>query len=100
MSAPLIVAVDDHPDLLHQVENELRKRYEPDYRVCALSSPDEALARLGEYAASGDDVALVLAGEVLAGSSGTGLLAQVRRTFPQAQRALLIRWGHLGDPAT
>jgi thioredoxin reductase (NADPH) len=98
--SPLLVVVDDHPGLLHEVETELRKRYEPDYRVCSFSSPEEALAGLDECAASGDDVALVLAGEVLDGSSGTVLLAQVRGTFPQAQRVLLIRWGHLGNPDT
>ena len=97
---PLLVVVDDHPALLRDVEHELRKRYEPDYRVCALNSPDEALARLDECAATGEEVALVLAGEVLAGASGTRVLAQVRRTFPQAQRVLLIRWGHLGDART
>jgi thioredoxin reductase (NADPH) len=99
-SGPLIVVVDDDPALLRAVETELRKRYEPDYRVCTLSSPHEALARLDECAANGDDVALVLAGEVLGGRPGTAFLAQVRRTFPQAQRVLLIRWGHLGNPET
>lgn len=99
-SSPLLVVVDDDPNLLRDVEIELRKRYEPDYRVCALSSPDDALARLDECVTSGEDVALVLAGEVLAGDSGTRLLAQVRRTFPQAQRVLLIGWGHLGNEGT
>jgi thioredoxin reductase (NADPH) len=100
MSTPLLVAVDDDPDLLRDVERELRNRYEPDYRVCCLPSTDEALATLEALAAAGEEVALVLAGEVLSGAPGTALLAEVRRTFPQAQRVLLIRWGHLGDPRT
>jgi thioredoxin reductase (NADPH) len=100
MSGPLLVAVDDDPALLSDVERELRNRYLPDYRVRCLSSPDEALAMLEELAAAGDDVALVLAGEVLAGAPGTGLLAEVRSLFPHAQRVLLIGWGHLGDSRT
>jgi thioredoxin reductase (NADPH) len=100
MSVPLLVAVDDDPDLLREVERELHNRYVPDYRVCCLSSMDGALARLEELAAAGEDVALVLAGEVLARAPGTGLLAEVRRLFPHAQRVLLIGWGHLGDPST
>jgi thioredoxin reductase (NADPH) len=100
MSGPLLVAVDDDPALLSDVERELRNRYLPDYRVRCLSSPDEALAMLEELAAAGDDVALVLAGEVLAGAPGTGLLAEVRGLFPHAQRVLLIGWGHLGDSRT
>jgi len=100
MNGPLLLAVDDDPALLGDVERELRNRYEQDYRVRFLSSPTEALALLEELAAAGDDVALVLAGEVLAGAPGTGFLAEVRHLFPHAQRVLLIGWGHLGDSRT
>jgi thioredoxin reductase (NADPH) len=96
--SPLLVAVDDDPDLLRDVERELRNRYEPDYRVCCLRSTSEALATLQELAAAGEQVALVLAGEVLSGAPGTEVLAEVRSLFPRAQRALLIGWGHLGSP--
>jgi thioredoxin reductase (NADPH) len=99
-SVPLLVAVDDDPDLLRDIERELRNRYEPDYRVCCLGSTSEALARLDVLAAAGEQVALVLAGEVLSGAPGTTLLAEVRRTFPHAQRVLLIGWGQLGDART
>ncbi|MGY1702707.1 FAD-dependent oxidoreductase [Geodermatophilus sp. SYSU D00766] len=100
MSAPLIVAVDDDRALLRDVERELRNRYQSDYRVCCLDSPREALGTLEELAAAGEQVALVLAGEQLAGAPGTDLLAQVRNVFPHAQRVLLIGWGRLGDART
>src|SRR4051794_4308785 len=100
MSAPVLVVVDDDPSLLRNVERELRKRYEPDYRVRALSSVEEARATLESLAAAGEQVPLVLAGEVLSGAPGTRLLAEVRGTFPQALRVLLIGWGRLGDPTT
>jgi thioredoxin reductase (NADPH) len=100
MTAPLIVAVDDDPVLLAAVERELRTRYEPDYRVRCLPSPDDARAALEELTAAGEDVALVLAAEELAGAPGTEFLGEVARFCPHAQRALLIGWGHLGDPAT
>jgi thioredoxin reductase (NADPH) len=98
MSLPVLVAVDDDPDLLRDVERELRNRYSSDYRVCCLSSPDEARAQLAELAASGGDVALVLAAEELAGVPGGELLAGVPNLFPHAQRALLLPWAHVGDP--
>ena len=100
MSVPLLVAVDDDPDLLREVERELHNRYVPDYRICCLRSTSEALATLEELAAAGEQVALVLAGEVLSGVPGTRLLAEVRRMFPHAQRVLLIGWGRLGDSWT
>jgi thioredoxin reductase (NADPH) len=98
MDVPVLVAVDDDAVLLAEVERELRKRYEPDYRVRTVGSVADALATLEALAADGEQVALVLAGEVLEGAPGTALLAQVRRTFPQALRVLLVAWGHLGQP--
>lgn len=97
---PFLVAVDDDPELLRDVERELRNRYVPDYRVRCLSSTDEALTVLEELAAAGEQVALVLAGEALSGAPGTELLAEVRRTLPHAQRVLLVGWGHLGNSRT
>lgn len=98
--APLLVAVDHDPELLRQVEHELRNRYTADYEIDCRRSADEALTALEEYARSGEDVAMVLAGEMLGGESGTALLAEVRHTFPQAQRVLLVAWGALGGSAT
>ncbi|KAE8765746.1 FAD-dependent oxidoreductase [Georgenia thermotolerans] len=100
MNKALLVAVDDDPDLLRDVERELGNRYARDYEVRCLGSPAEALAILEALAAAGEDVALVLAPETLAGQPGTRLLAEVRRLFPQAQRVLLIGWGRLGHRVT
>ena len=100
MSAPLLVAVDDDPDLLRDVERELVNRYASDYRVRCLSSPREALATLEDLAAAGEQIALVLAGEELAGAPGTALLAEVRSLFPHAQRVLLVGWSRFGTSET
>ncbi|SOE03463.1 FAD-dependent oxidoreductase [Blastococcus haudaquaticus] len=99
MTQPLIVAVDDDPDLLAAVERELRNRYSPDYQICCLPSMDEGRATLQQQSAAGGDVALVLAAEELAGAPGTEFLGEVARYFPHAQRALLLGWGLLGAPA-
>ena len=100
MNAPLIVAVDDDPALLAAVERELRTRYAPDYRVCILSSSAEARATFEELAAADEEVALVLAAAALAGGPGAEFLGEVGRLFPHTERALLVDWDHLGDPAT
>jgi thioredoxin reductase (NADPH) len=96
----VLIAVAQQQDVLGQVERELGNRYSSDYRVVCLRSRDETLSLLEELAAVGEQVALVLAGEVLADAPGTALLADVRRTFPQALRVLLVEWGRLGDSGT
>ena len=38
MAGPVLVAIDDNPDLLRDVERELRDRYERHYRVICVGS--------------------------------------------------------------
>ncbi|WP_107771468.1 FAD-dependent oxidoreductase [Nocardioides sediminis] len=95
---PLLIAVADDPHLLGNVMRELEKRYAADYRVRCLGSAQEARTALGELAAAGEQVALVLAGELQGETSGTALLAEVQHAHPQAQRVLLVGWGRLTDP--
>jgi thioredoxin reductase (NADPH) len=99
MSRPVLVAIDDDPDLLRAVEHELRDRYARNYRVECLSS-DAAVTCLENLAAAGEQVALMLAGSRLAGRSGAELLGEVRRIHPHAKRVLLVAWGEQGSPVT
>ncbi len=99
MSAPALIAIDE-PDALGDVERELSERYGHHYEVVCPRSPRDALARLEALAESGADVALVLAGQWLDGTTGSDLLDEVRRLHPRAKRGLLIGWGEWGDPAT
>ena len=100
MVRPALVAVDDEQGVLEDVERELRDRYARDYEVVCVGSPDEALVRLEALAAAGGDVALVLIGRSLWGTTGRELLKSVRHRYPHAKRGLLIDWGAWGDPAT
>jgi thioredoxin reductase (NADPH) len=100
MSGPVLVAVDEDADALRDVERELRDRYARHYRVMCRRSSHEARARLEELAATGQEVALVLAGQWLSGMTGSELLDEVRHLHPHAKRGLLIAWGGWGDPPT
>jgi thioredoxin reductase (NADPH) len=100
MSGPVLVAVDEDAGVLRDVERELRDRYARHYRVICLPSSDEALARLEELAAAGEEVALVLAGQWLSGMAGSELLDEARHLHPHSKRGLLIEWGGWGDRAT
>jgi thioredoxin reductase (NADPH) len=100
MSGPVLVAVDEDPGSLREVERQLLDRYGGSYRVVCAGSPRDALATLERLAAAGDEVALVLAGQWLTGMTGRELLGKVRPLHAHAQRGLIIEWGSLGDGAT
>jgi thioredoxin reductase (NADPH) len=100
MSGPVLVAVDEDPSSLREVERQLRERYSRSYGVVSAGSAEDAVAKLERLAAAGDEVALVLAGRRLGGMTGSQLLGKVRSLHAHAQRGLLIEWGSLGDGAT
>jgi thioredoxin reductase (NADPH) len=100
MTGPVLLAVDDDPAALGDVERELVHRYSRDYRVVCTSSPADALATLHTARDDGEEVALVLAAQNLSGTTGTELLGEVHHLHPHAKRGLLIGWGEWGDPAT
>ena len=100
MPEPVLVAVEDDADALRDIERELCDRYARHYRVVCVRSAEEARAHLADLAAAGDEVALVLAGQWLSGSTGRELLDQARHLHPRARRVLLLGWGDWGDPAT
>ena len=100
MPGPVLVAVDDDGECLSSLERELSDRYSRDYRIICTPSPEDALSTLERLAQDGEEVALVLAGQWLPGTTGSELFGQVRRLHPHAKRGLLITWGGWGDPAT
>jgi thioredoxin reductase (NADPH) len=100
MPGPVLLAVDDDPDALGEVESELRERYARDYTVVCEGSPEAALGTLEKLAAEGAEVALVLAAQWLSGMTGTELLGRVHHLHPHAKRGLLIEWAAWGDRPT
>jgi thioredoxin reductase (NADPH) len=90
MALAVLLAVDEDPDLLAEVEAQLVQRYGRDYRVECLRDPDEALRTLTELRDAGADVALVLAGQSSTDTSGGELLDRAHRLYPHAKRALLV----------
>jgi len=97
---PLLLAVDDDDHARSRIRTELDRRYGRDYHVICADSAHAALETLELVHAKGGEVALVLAEQWMAETTGAELLAQVRSLHPTARRGLLIEWGAWGDPAT
>jgi thioredoxin reductase (NADPH) len=76
MAKPVILAVDDDPQVLWAVERDLRRRYAREYRVLRADSGESALDTLGKLKLRGDPVALFLVDQ-----SSDGLPADYGRPF-------------------
>jgi thioredoxin reductase (NADPH) len=97
---PVILAVDSAAADLERITGEL-ERYERDYRVLCVPSPEAALEQLEAMREEGLGVAVVLAarGEE-GGLRGEELLERVNSLHPHAKRGLLIEFGGWGDDDT
>ena len=92
MAKPVILTVDDDPDVLQAVERDLRSRYSERYRILRASSANEALDTLHRLKSRNDAVALLLADQRMPELDGVGFLAQATDLFPSAKRALLTAY--------
>jgi thioredoxin reductase (NADPH) len=90
MAKPVILAVDDDPQVLWAVERDLRRRYAREYRVLRADSGESALDTLGKLKLRGDPVALFLVDQRMPKMTGVEFLEAIWQ-FPDARRALLKR---------
>jgi thioredoxin reductase (NADPH) len=97
---PVLLAVDEDPGALEDVEAQLAQRYVQEYRVVCVADAGSALQVLGELAEGGEEVALVLAGESLSRPGEGELLEQARQLHPHAKRAMLVPPDAWADPAS
>jgi thioredoxin reductase (NADPH) len=92
MSKPVILAVDDDPEVLNAVERDLRNHYRPRYRVVKASSGSRALETTRMLKARGDAVALFVVDERMPDMRGTEFLMRAVELFPDSRRILLTAY--------
>ena len=92
MAKPVILAVDDDPQVLRAVERDLRRRYAREYRVLRADSGESALDTLGKLKLRGDPVALFLVDQRMPRMTGVAFLEEAIERFPDAKRALLTAY--------
>lgn len=92
MSKPVILAVDDDPQVLAAVRRDLRAQYGSDYQVIAAASGAEGLETVRELSDRSRTVAVFLVDQRMPGMTGTEFLVAAQETFPQAKRLLLTAY--------
>ncbi len=95
MNKPVVMIVDDDPQVLAAVRRDLRSRYREGYTVMSASSGDEALSAMRELKSRGDALAIVISDQRMPGMMGSELLTQSRSIYPLARRALLTAYSDI-----
>jgi thioredoxin reductase (NADPH) len=92
MPASTILCVDDEPQVLNAVERDLRSHYGARYRIVKAGSGAAALDLLTRLKERDDLVALFLVDQRMPGMTGTELLAEARKIYPEAKKVLLTAY--------
>ncbi|WP_449062748.1 FAD-dependent oxidoreductase [Planomonospora algeriensis] len=89
---PVILAVDDDPQVLRAVRRDLRSVYSDRYRVLGAPSAREALEILDTLEERGHDMALFLVDQRMPEITGVQFLLEAVSRFPDARRVLLTAY--------
>jgi thioredoxin reductase (NADPH) len=92
MLEPVIMTVDDDPQVCNAIERDLRRQYRPDYRIIKAMSGQEALNAADALKKRSDAVALFLADQRMPEMTGVEFLGKAVEVFPEAKRVLLTAY--------
>ena len=92
MSKPVILAVDDDPEVLNAVDRDLRAHFRADYRVIKVSSGPLAVDTTLQLKQRGAPIALFLVDERMPEMTGTQFLSEAIKLYPDARRVLLTAY--------
>ncbi len=89
---PIILTVDDDNEVLQAIARDLRHGFGERFRVMRAESGERALDILRRLRLTNEAVALMLVDQRMPGISGIELLADAKRLYPEAKKALLTAY--------
>jgi thioredoxin reductase (NADPH) len=92
MQKPVILAVDDDPQVASAVERDLRKQYRKDYRILSATSGKQALEAVQQLKKRNNPIALFLVDQRMPEMTGTEFIAQAARLYPDTRKVLLTAY--------
>lgn len=92
MAKPVILSVDDDPEVLSAIARDLRQQYGEVFRIVRADSGASALEAVQQLKLRNETVALFLVDQRMPQMSGVEFLEQALEVFPNAKRALLTAY--------
>ena len=92
MPKPVLLTVDDDPEVLRAIERDLRRHYASHYRVLRADSGAIALRSLETLKRRHESVSLLLADQRMPEMSGVEFIGRAIDLFPDAKRVLLTAY--------
>ncbi|MBE9114404.1 FAD-dependent oxidoreductase [Lusitaniella coriacea LEGE 07157] len=92
MNKPVILTVDDDPEVLSAIARDLRQQYAKQFRIIRADSGQAAMDVVQQLTLRNDTVALFLVDQRMPQMMGVEFLEQATQIFPEAKRVLLTAY--------
>lgn len=92
MKLPIILIVDDDPQVLRAIERDIRKEFRKSYRILSTASANEALSTIDELHLKDETIALFLSDQRMPEMLGVEFLEKAKIKYPAAKRILLTAY--------
>ena len=92
MVKPVILTLDDEPQVLNAVGRDLRAHFRSDYRIISAGNGPEALDVLRQLKERNTPVALFLVDQRMPEMTGVEFLAEAQKIYPDARKVLLTAY--------
>jgi thioredoxin reductase (NADPH) len=92
MARPVILTVDDDPEVLRSIERDLRAKYASTYRIIRADSGTAGLDVLRRLDKQNEPVALLLVDHRMPHMNGIEMLSEAIKLYPDAKRVLLTAY--------
>ncbi|MCU0446938.1 MAG: FAD-dependent oxidoreductase [Microscillaceae bacterium] len=96
MKPPIIITVDDDPQVLRAIQRDLNARYRKDYKIIAAESGESALEVVKSLKQRNEVVALIVSDQRMPGMQGVDLLLASKDYYPEAKKVLLTAYADTG----
>src|SRR5690242_3572434 len=92
MPKPVLLTVDDDPEVLRAIDRDLRRHYAEQYRIMRADSGGAALRALDALKKRNEAVGLLLADQRMPEMSGVEFINKAIELYPEARRVLLTAY--------
>jgi len=92
MGKPVIITVDDEPEVLAMIDRDMRHHFGRQYRIIKANSGNEAITTIRQLKARNEAVALLVSDQRMPELSGVEFLTEAMHLYPQARKVLLTAY--------
>ena len=95
MKQPIILSVDDDPQVQRALQRDLRSHFRQDYKVLSTTSAADALQSLEELKKQHEEVALLVSDQRMPEMEGVAFLELAKKLYPDARTVLLTAYSDI-----